>query len=154
MLVLGVFLIAYYGKERMNYFTPQEVAAARYVDTHAPPDSLLVDVTNNYPFSFKNYERFVYVSIALEPPTSQARLLAAPAAVLSDWLDNPSYRDGYLIITRSQKIELEEDGAMPVGSIGAIERALLSSPRFRVVFRNRDAVVFSRSSTLNGGVTR
>jgi hypothetical protein len=152
-LVLGVFLVAYYGKERMNYFTPQEVAAARYVDTHAPSDSLLVDVTNNYPFSFKNYERFVYVSIAREPPASQARVLAAPAAVLSDWLDNPSYRDGYLLITRSQKIELEEDGAMPVASVGAIERALLSSPRFRVVFHNRDAIVFSRASSQTGGAT-
>lgn len=142
-LVLGAFLIAYYGKERLNYFTPSEVAAALYVDTHAPPGSLLVDGTNNYPYAFKNYERFVYVSIALEPRASQARLLANAVAVLSDWMSNTSYRAAYLIITRSEKIEVEELGVMPAGSLDAIEHALLASPRFRVVFRNRDATVFS-----------
>jgi hypothetical protein len=60
-------------------------------------------------------------------------------------MDNRLYRGAYLIITRSQKLEAEADGAMPPGSIDAIEHALLSSPRFRVVYRNQDAVVFSRA---------
>jgi O-antigen/teichoic acid export membrane protein len=153
-LVLGVFLVAYYGNERANYFTPGEVAAARYVDTHAPPRSLLIDGTNNYPFSFKNYERFAYVSIALEPPSSRSRVIASPVAVLSDWMSNTSYRAAYLIITRSQKIEAEEDGSMPAGSLDTIEHALLASPRFRVVFRNRDAIVFSLASSSTRSVTR
>ena len=149
-LILGAFLVAYYGKERVNYFTPQEVAAARYVDTHSPPNSLLIDGTNNYPFAFKNYERFVYVSIADEPPASRARVLAHPAAVLSDWMRNRSYRVAYLIITRSQQVDAESNGTLPSRSLGAIQQALLSSPRFRVVFRNRDAIVFSRANRGEG----
>jgi O-antigen/teichoic acid export membrane protein len=151
-LVLGTFLVAYYGKERSNYFTPQEVSAARYVDTHAPPGSLLIDGTNNYPYAFKNYERFVYVSISLEPPDSQARVLQNPVGVLSAWMGDRSYRAAYLILTRSQSIDVEANGAMRAGSLTAIERALLSSPRFRVVFHNRDATVFTLAPPARGSV--
>jgi hypothetical protein len=142
-VVMGIFLVAYYGKEHTNYFTPQEVAAARYLDTHAPSNSLLVDATNNYPFSFKNYERFVYVPIAQEPTASRDRVLADPATALSSWANTGAYRAAYVIITRSQKIEVAADGVLPRGSVDAIQNALLSSPQFRVVYRNRDATVFS-----------
>jgi hypothetical protein len=140
-LLLGGFLVAYYGKERINYFTPQEVAAAKYVDTHAPPGSLLIDGTNNYPYAFKNYERFTYVSVALEPASSWPRILANPVGVLYTWMSDPRYRSAYVLITRSQKIEVEADGDMPAGSIDRIERALNASGRFRVAYRNRDAEV-------------
>jgi GT2 family glycosyltransferase len=153
-LILGVFLVAYYGKERSNYFTPQEVAAARYMDTHAPSDSLLIDATNNYPFSFKNYERFVYVPIAEEPTASRDRVLADPATVLSNWANSGTYRAAYVIITRSQKIDVEANGTLPPGSVDAIQNALLASSRFRVVFRNRDATVFSGLISRAGSVVR
>jgi hypothetical protein len=142
-VLLGGFLVAYYGKEHQNYFTPAEVAASRYVYTHAPRGSLLVEGTHNYPAQFKNYERFRYVTIGWEPPESQRPLLARPAAVLERWMGDSRLRAAYLIITRSQKIEVDEVGTMPRGSLDRIERALLASPRFRVVYRNRDATVFS-----------
>jgi O-antigen/teichoic acid export membrane protein len=142
-LLLGAFLVAYYGKEHQNYFTPSEVAASRYVYTHGPPGSLLVEGTHNYPAQFKNYERFRYVTIAREPAASRARLLARPAAVLTDWMSDSALSAAYLIITRSQKVEVDELGSLPRGSLDRIERALLASPHFRVVFRNRDATVFS-----------
>jgi hypothetical protein len=141
--LLGGFLVAYYGKERLNYFTPQEVAAARFVDTRAPAHSLLIDGTNNYPFAFKNYERFTYVSIALEPRSSWSQVLAHPVAVLSRWMHDPRYRSAYLILTRSQDIEVESYGDLPRGSLDRVRAALLASPQFRVAFRNRDATVFT-----------
>jgi hypothetical protein len=142
-VLLGAFLVAYDGKERLNYFTPQEQAAAAFVYRHAPPDTLLIDGTNNYPYMFENYERFVPVSISREPVASQARVLAHPAAVLASWMADPRYRDAYVILTRSQRIEVEMDGVMPPGSLEEIERALRRSRRFRVAFHNRDATVFT-----------
>ena len=148
--ILGLFAVSYYGKERINYFTPQEEAAARWVDTHAPQHSLLVDATNNYPYAFKNYERFFYVSIVLEPRSSWSRILANPVGVLTSWMSNPSFHASYLILTRSQYNEVEAYGELPKGGLSRVQHALLASPRFRVVYRNRDALVFS----LAGGEAR
>jgi aminoglycoside phosphotransferase len=149
-VILGAFLFSYYGKDRQYYFTPAEVAASQYLYTHAPPDSLLIQASVNYPSQFKNYERFDYVMLASEPPDSQARVLARPAAVLSEWMSEPGYRDAFLIITRSQIAELEDLGEMPSGSLQRIERALLASPKFDVVLRNRDAIIFTPAPRSGG----
>jgi hypothetical protein len=141
-VVLGAFLIAYYGKDREYYFTHEEVAASTYLATHAPPNTLLVDGTRNYPAQFKNYERFYYVTLSREPADSRARILARPAAVLADWTRDRRFRKAFVIITRSQKVEVDEMGSLPRGSLARVERALLRSPSFRVAYRNRDAVIF------------
>jgi hypothetical protein len=146
--LLGAFLVAYYGKERQNYFTPSEVTAARYLYTHAPPGALLIDGTHNYPAQFENYERYRYVSISREPAASRARLLAHPGVVLASWM-RPR-RSAFVILTRSQEVEADELGSMPHGSITRIERALSASRRFRVVLRNRDAAIFALA---RGGAT-
>ena len=142
-VVLGAFVVAYYGKEHQYYFTPSEVAAARYVYTHAPTGALLIDGTHNYPSLFKNYERFAYVTIADEPEASRARLLSEPVDVLSEWMSDRAHNGAFVIITRSQKTDVNELGAMPAGSLDRIERALASSPRFETVLRDRDAAVFA-----------
>lgn len=142
-LMLGAFLVVYYGKERQYYFTPAEVAASRYVSTHAPAGSLLIEGTRNYPVQFKNYERFDYVTLSREPSESHERFASRPVEVMSDWMSDPDHRGAYLIITRSQKAEVEQLGVLPRGSLDQIERALLASPRFKALVRNRDATVFT-----------
>ena len=59
-------------------------------------------------------------------------------------MSNPEYEDAYLIITRSQIAEMEALGELPPGSLEQIGRALLASPEFDVLVRNRDAIVFTR----------
>jgi O-antigen/teichoic acid export membrane protein/aminoglycoside phosphotransferase len=150
--LLGAFLLPYYGKEHQNYFTPKEVAASKYLYSHAPPGALLVDGTTNYPRQFQDYERFKYVTVSDEPPDSQARVLADPARVLDGWMTDDDYNGGFVIITRSQKVDVSDMGVMPRGSLDRIERALLHSPRIRVVFRNRDAIIFAPASAQGGPV--
>jgi hypothetical protein len=142
-LLLGGLLVAYYGKERQYYYSPEEVAAARHLYSHAPPGSLVVEGTRSYPGQFLNYERYEYVTLSREPPRSQARVVAHPRAVLGEWMTARSRGRAFLIITRSQKAEVAEQGTMPPRSLGRIERALARSPRFRTVTRNDDAVVFA-----------
>ncbi len=146
-VVLAAFLVAYYGKEHQYYFTPDEVSAARYVYTHASPGALLIEGTHNYPAQFKNYERLDYVTIAREPIASRRRVLAHPALVLADWMSDPTRTGAFVIITRSQKIEVSELGVLPPRSLDRIERALRASPRFTTVFHNRDATVFALART-------
>jgi hypothetical protein len=44
-LLLPGFLLAYYGKERQNYFTPAEVQAATWIDANAPSGSRAAGTT-------------------------------------------------------------------------------------------------------------
>lgn len=141
--VLTGFLFAYYGKEAWSYFSPAEIRAAKVVYDHAPPHSLLVEGTTDFPNQFKDVERFTYVAIASEPESSSDAVVRRPVARLTEWLSNPRYRAGYVIITRAQKEQEDALGPLDRGALTHIERALLASPKFRVLYHDRDASVFT-----------
>lgn len=143
VLIVPGFLLGYYGKERYNYFTDQEIAAAQWIAVNAPPGSLLVEGDVNYPRQFHDYEKFTYVPIAFEP--SVDRLLERPADTLHQWLSNPRYADGYVVITRSQKIGVEMYGSFPASALTELERELAASSLFRVAHHSGDATVFTLS---------
>jgi hypothetical protein len=143
-VLLPSFLLGYYGKDAQNYFTPAEVKAVGWLYENAEANSVIVVGSRNYPQRFRNYEKFVTLSIANEPEGSRNRVLADPAERLSRWLRaGPSDKPGYVLITRSQKVANDLIGPMPVGSVDQIEQALRASPQYRVVVDTGDAVVFT-----------
>ncbi len=141
-LLFAGFCFGYYGKDRWYYFSHDEVAASERVLDDAPPNSLLVTVTSNYPGQWKNYENLVYVPIASEPSDSRARVLADPAKVLAGWLADPRYRGGYILLTRSQEQEVDALGELRPGGYASIRGALDRSPAFRALYRSPDAQVY------------
>jgi hypothetical protein len=141
-VMLPGFLLGYYGKEQLNYFTPAEMQAVSWIDEQARPGSLLVQGARNDPSQFRNYERFTYVRIDEEPPESYTPLLNDPAGVLEDWLRDPRYTDAYILLTRGQRIVVQADQTLPPGSMDRIETALRRSPTFRVAYATADATVF------------
>jgi hypothetical protein len=149
-MMLTGFSFAHYGKDQQYYLTQNEVDATRYLSTVAPSGSLLIVATQNFPAQFHNYEYFTYVSIAIEPETSRTMVLADPAAVLSEWMSNNKYSATYLLITRSQKLEVDTLGIMPVGSLDRIEQALLQSHQFRVIYTNQDGTIFTLANSVDG----
>ncbi len=140
-LLLG-FSFAHYGKDQQYHFTKNEVDAARYLYNTAPPGSLLVEGSRSYPAQFRNYEFFTYVPIDREPPESQVNIIDNPVEVLSRWMDNKRYPRAFLIITRSQKADVDALGMMPAGSLDGIEQSLLRSRKFQVTYGNEDAKIF------------
>ncbi|WP_210439615.1 hypothetical protein [Nocardioides xinjiangensis] len=155
--LLSVYLmggsgIAQFGNDRQYHFTPEEVAAAEYVYDNAPPDTLLIEGSRNYPSQFRNYEHFTYVPIAREEPRDIQRIIENPVGTMTRWMsDTDTYRASYLIITRSQVAATTARGEIPGDGLLAIEQALRSSPLFRVVFENRDATVFTLAAAPEGG---
>lgn len=143
-VLLPGFLVAYFGKDSQNYFTPTEVRTVSWLYQNAEPNTVIVVGSRNYPQRFLNYEKFTDLSIANEPKESRDRVLADPAGRLSRWLHaGASDKPGYILITRSQKISNDLIGPMPVGSLDRIESALRASPQFRIVVDTGDAVVFT-----------
>lgn len=144
-LIAPGFLLGYYGKEQQNYFTPAEVTASRWVYTNAPQGSLLVEGSTNYPTRFVDYEKFTYVPIDREPEDSVSEILSDPASNLYRWLSDEKYSAGYVLISRGQKIDVNESDSMPTGGLDVIERALRHSAKFKVAFETADATVFTLS---------
>jgi len=148
-LLIGL-TIAYYGKDRMYYFTPGEVAAAQYLTENAPAGSLWVDGTWDWPLQYRHYEIYEYFSLVKLPKEAKERLEADPVGVISGLMQSRRYPQAYLIITRSQKAEVEMTGVMPAGSLDLIETMLRRSSLFQVIFENKDAVIF-RMVRVSGG---
>jgi hypothetical protein len=142
VMIVG-FAVAHYGKDAYYVFSADEVAAARFVATSAPEGSLLVEGSRNYPNRFVNYEHFRYVPIDREEWREQERIGRDPTTVLHGWLTDPRDEAGYLLITRSQKLETEALGSTPPALLDHIEAELRGSPQFQIVYENDDAVVFT-----------
>jgi GT2 family glycosyltransferase len=135
-------LFGYYGKERQNYFSKDEVRAAQYLYGVAPQGSLLIGGVNDYPWAFKHYERYTYVALADSDARSRRRTISDPVAAIERMTASDRAHAAYVVITRSQKAAVDETGVLPAGSLDRIERKLARSPAFRTVFANRDASVF------------
>ncbi|HYI61124.1 MAG TPA: hypothetical protein VEW93_04905 [Acidimicrobiales bacterium] len=142
-VLLSGFLYGYYGKDQWYRFSEAEVAASAHVLAEAPPGTLLVTGTDNYPVQFAGYEDLTYVPIASEPGTEQRAVLDDPATVLGEWLADPRYEAGYVLITRSQRDEADATGVLPRGALTRLERDLRASPRFVAVVDTPDATVFA-----------
>lgn len=143
LVLLPGFLLAHFGKDGHYVFTPEEVAAATWLDEHAPPGSLLIEGSRNYPDQFLNYEHFRYVPLDREPVEGQRRILRRPVRVLAEWMSDPRDAAAYVILTRSQAREHDALGYRPPHLVQRLWRQLAASPRFTVAYENRDAVVFT-----------
>ena len=141
-LLLTGFLFAYFGKDKQYYFSPDEIAAAEYLYSTAPPNSLLVEGSKNYPSQFTNYENFFYVPISREKPDVIREILDRPVEELSRWMSSDRFAASYLFITTSQKAEVEALGIMPKGALDQLERELMASGLFEIEYDSRDAKIY------------
>lgn len=149
LVLLAAFLFPYYGKDKQYYFSKNEVAATEFLFSNAPAGSLVVEGARNYPVLYRNYEFFTFVPINREPRESRLYLVENPVEVLSRWMGDTRYTAAYLLITTSQKAEIEMLGNMPSGSLDRIEEQLHQSEEFIVLFENEDAVIFTLRSRVN-----
>ncbi len=149
--LLTGFMFAYFGKDAWSDFTPGEVRAARIVFATAPPNSLLIDGTLEYPTQFEHVDRFTYVTLGTEPTSEVKQVLADPAKWLREWMTDPRYAQGYLIITKSQIAEVEATGQLPRGSLQRAEQQLLAAPGFKVLYHDSDALLITVPRTTTTG---
>jgi hypothetical protein len=154
--VLGAFLIARYGNERLDYYTREEIAGVKALYRIAPPGSQLVAVAPAVPWRETGYTSYNYAQFTGQPKKSGAQPGESdsdvdgrvPDRVLVDAVakrmgDVKRGQRSYLITTRSQKAYLDTFGTWRRGGLANMERLLAASPRFRVVFSNRDTKIFT-----------
>jgi hypothetical protein len=144
-VLVGGLLVAYFGLERANHLRPGEVAAAHRFYQVAPPGSFLMLVAANFPTrldaSYPRHPGFSYDPSLLALPRFQDRMLG-PADVDAVAQELAGYPAAYLMVSTSQAAHAELFDLAPPGAVDRLERALLASPKFGVVYRNDDATLF------------
>jgi hypothetical protein len=152
LILLTGFMFARYGNERADYITYDEFNAVAYLYSVAPPDSLLLQGWTGTPWRYKDLEQYDYSPIYTRATPSDAAAIEGVMSAVS----HTQYPAAYVIITRSQKAQAEMFYSMPASSFDSIERTLLASGKFVLVYRNPDAdiLMYVRPRKVNVFATR
>jgi hypothetical protein len=149
LLLLGAFALARYGNEQMDWLSREEVAAVDRLHHLAPTGSTLVAWAPSLPWKSRDYARYHYRVVTSSPEWARIGALRpggrAQVAALDEYLRAQETR-AYLVLTRSQRAQVDLTGLGPRGSVSSVERALRKSRRFRLLYANRDAAVFTLRS--------
>jgi len=133
LALVGPFLIARYGNERIESFTPGEVAAVSQLYQMAPPGSLLIGVVGDVPWKNVRYEEYRYRP---NGDDTYYRDLDAMHLEMSTY-NGPVY----LILTRTEAAYVEMNlGASP-GDWAAFQQQLFATGWFDVVSQTPDATI-------------
>ena len=147
-VLTAAFYPSYYGKDRVNYFPPQEIQLVDQLYAIAPAGSQIIAATPNFPDAYRNYNEYTLWWLSDNDPATNTALLADPAGYLTGqkqtgWIHQQNPRAySYLVFTRAQLADVSMDGLLPAGSIQRIEKSLNASPRFRVILQNPDGIVY------------
>ncbi|MDQ3669799.1 MAG: hypothetical protein M3377_05905 [Actinomycetota bacterium] len=153
LAVLIGCLVARYGNEQMDYFTHDETAGIERLYDLAEPGSLLVAGSANLPWKYRDYEEYDYATLTSTEAWSRMTATSGsltPVVQEAARLMRREPDSAYLIITRSQKAEVDLLGVGPPGSLDQLEDALAGSRNFRVVYATEDASIFALASSPPG----
>jgi hypothetical protein len=151
LALLTLFLPSYFGMAETNQVRPGEVAASEYFYGHAPPHSLLMLASPQFPVRLtSNYEQFQLAIGESDPnllviaPSLRHRMFGARdvpvvAEVLRDYSGG---RPAFLVVSQNGKVYSDVFDLLPRGSLDRLQRALARSKRFRIWYRNNDTTIY------------
>jgi hypothetical protein len=151
VLLLGLFLPASFGMAATNEVRPGEVAASQYFYDHAPPRSLLMIASPQFPVRLAgNYDQFALTIGEADPslltvkPSLRRKMLGDRhvPVVAQAMRDYAGGEPAFLAVSRNGKVNSQILEALPRGSLDQLERALSRSRRFRIWYRNADTTIF------------
>jgi hypothetical protein len=130
------FLIARYGNERMDYSTPQELAAVDQLFDIAPVGSVLYATGESQSWKAHDYELYPRQHL------NKVYVLNGDVNGAADAMTPKQNRAAYLLLTRSTNAQAEMFQGVPPGVMAQFEQLLRESDRFEIVYSNRDATIF------------
>ncbi|WP_437046610.1 glycosyltransferase [Streptomyces sp. enrichment culture] len=147
LVLLGgtlAFVPSYSGKDRINYFPPQEVALVRQLFDQAPDGSLVVAANRNYPLAYDSYWRVDHYWFLDDDRRHVDRIVRDPAATLArDMAGVEPPGRAYVLFTQGQWANSEMNGQLGEAQLGRIRESVAASPRFEQVARNSAGVLYA-----------
>jgi hypothetical protein len=135
-------VVSMHGNDIYQTFTRDELAAATLMYDTATPGSGVIQLNNSYPTKFKDYENLSELDVASFSPAAKDRFVSDPSYWFERWLAEGEFSDGFVLITRTQKAEVERLGFLPAGSVDFILDDLRAAPAFDLVFDSDDGTLF------------
>ncbi|MGW3987619.1 glycosyltransferase [Streptomyces sp. NPDC004830] len=131
------FVPAYSGKDRINYFPPQEVSLVQELFDRAPEGSLVVAANRNYPLAYDSYGSVDHYWFLDDARSHVDRIVARPAATLAtDMAGVERPARAYLLLTQGQYANSEMNGQLTKAQLDRIRDSVAASPRFELVAEN------------------
>ncbi|MFJ5998051.1 glycosyltransferase [Streptomyces sp. NPDC092370] len=131
------FVPAYSGKDRINYFPPQEVALVRQLFDQAPGGSLVVAANRNYPDAYASYWSVDHYWFLDDGRSHVDEIVRSPAATLArDMAGVEQPARAYFLLTQGQMANSEMNGQLDEAQLNRIQKSVAASPRFRLVAEN------------------
>jgi hypothetical protein len=131
------FVPAYSGKDRINYFPPQEVALVRQLFDQASDGSLVVAANRNYPLAYASYWSVDHYWFLDDARSHVDRIVQNPAATLaSDMAGVERPARAYFLLTQGQSANSEMNGQLNKAQLDRIRKSVAASPRFQLVAEN------------------
>jgi hypothetical protein len=130
---------------------PGEVAASQYFYDHAPPRSVLMIASPQFPVRLAaNYDQFRLTigegdpSLLTVKPSLRHKMLGDRhvPVIAQAMRDYAGGQPVYLVVSRNGKVTSQILDLLPPGSLDELERALSRSRRFRIWYRNPDTTIF------------
>ena len=149
--LLALFLPAYFGMALTNRVLPGEVAASQHFYRNAPPHSLLMLASPQFPVRLEsNYEQFQLAIgesdpnlLVVEPSLRHRVLGASEVPIIAEVLRGyGGGRPAFLVVSRNGKSYSDMFDLLPRGSLDRLEEALARSRRFRVWYQNDDTTIY------------
>lgn len=134
-VLIGGFLFSRYGNERMDYKTADEIEAVQYLYSIAPADSIWLSVTPNVAWKFQDYDKYRYKIITDEFTRGDIDAVVRR-------MQDPQYTNGYLVLTRSQRVNAELFYGISSTEWERFEQDLIDTGQVNLLFSNRDAQIF------------
>ncbi|MFD8153766.1 glycosyltransferase [Streptomyces sp. NPDC059720] len=147
------FVPAYSGKDRINYFPPQEVSLVRQLFDRAPDGSLVVAANRNYPLAYDSYGSVDHYWFLDDARSHVDEIVARPAATLAtDMAGVERPARAYLLLTQGQYANSEMNGQLTKAQLDRIRASVAASPRFELVAENSAGWLYELNKS--GGAER
>jgi len=133
LVTIPAFVVARYGNERIESFTPDEVAAVQQLYEIAPKNSMLIGVVGDVPWKNTRYEEYHYRPSGDD---TYYQDLDGMYATMSQY-NGPVF----LIVTRTQAAYAEMILGATADDWATFERNLFATGWFQIVSRTPDATI-------------
>ncbi|SDC77694.1 glycosyltransferase [Streptomyces prasinopilosus] len=143
LAVTAAFVPSYSGKDRINYFPPQEVALVGQLFDEAPEGSLVVAANRNYPLAYASYGSIDHYWFLEDDRSHVDEIVRDPAGTLAAdmaGVDRPGR--AYFLFTRGQSANSEMNGQLTGTQLNGVLESVAASPRFRLVAENGAGAVY------------
>jgi len=145
LVLTAGFLVAHYGRERINHVAPSEVAMDEWIGANVAAPALVAQFADGYPHdSTASYPGLqvndTYLPLVVDWLDASSQMPpAASLSIVADDLTALTEGTAYVVVSPGMIDSIRATGQLPISSTAATVTFLTSNPRFRVVHQIDDS---------------